>query len=261
MTGDVLPPGVDRPDFYVAAIGRSGSTLLCNWLCRPPDHLVFIEPLFLGTSNPRLLRIQLEDFGMAAQDVEWERRDETGAERFRRLMGPRLAGRQWAFKEVLCEQHFEVLDALVPKRVIVTVRNLEDVALSFFEKHRLQGNLDRFDRQWVVDYCRREGAGILRFLDRLESGKVPHVVLRYEDFTHSDAARAAIADFVGWEGGGRIDSHLERFDRQFEIDRHGGGVSSRPRSRDERRLAPGEAEIATAIGTEMAAYQNRFGYL
>jgi len=81
-----LPPGVAAPDFYIAAIGRSGSTMLSNWLCRPPQQLVFVEPFFLRPSNPRLLRIQLRDFGMAVSDAEWAPRDESGPERFTRIM-------------------------------------------------------------------------------------------------------------------------------------------------------------------------------
>src|SRR4051812_22329475 len=59
MVERFLPEGVDPPDFYVAAIGRSGSTLLCNWLASPPQRLVFLEPFFLRPENSRLLRIQL----------------------------------------------------------------------------------------------------------------------------------------------------------------------------------------------------------
>jgi len=256
----VLPPGVERPDFYVAAIGRSGSTMLCNWLCRPPDHLVFIEPFFLRPTNPRLLRIQLAEFGMEASDAEWQPRDESGPERFRRIMGPRLAGKRWALKEVLVEEHVRALAAFEPKRVIVTVRNIEDVALSFFEKHRLQANVDRFDDSWVVEYCRRESAGVLGFVQQLRAGGIMHAVVRYEDFTRSEAARKGVLDFVGWEGGGLVDSHLERFDRQFEIDRHGREISPRLRTRTERSLSSAQFSLASKISEQAFEYQKEFAY-
>jgi hypothetical protein len=255
-----LPDGVSPPDFYVAAIGRSGSTMLCNWLCRPPDQLVFIEPFFLRPSNPRLLRIQLADFGLPASDAEWAERDESGPERFRRIMGPRLAGKKWAFKEELAEEHSEALDAFAPPRVLLTVRNLRDVALSFFEKHRLQANLDRFDDAWVREYCARESEGMLCLLERLRNERVPHRVVRYEDFTRSEADRHAIAEFVGWQGGGRIDSHLQRFDRQFEVERHGPEISSRLRSAQERALGPEEQVLACEIARLGGNYQRQFGY-
>src|SRR5439155_14370338 len=133
-----------RPDFYIASIGRSGSTLLCNWLTRLPDQLVFNEPFFCRTDNSRLLKIQLDGFGMPATPAEWEARDEAAEERFERLMANRLDGRRWAFKEVLCEEHGRAHDHFDPPKVMITVRNIVDVALSFFEKHRAQANLARF---------------------------------------------------------------------------------------------------------------------
>lgn len=255
-----LPKGVARPDFYVAAIGRSGSTLLCNWLSRPPEQLVFIEPFFLRAANSRLLRIQLSHFGFPASQEEWTRTGTTPSERFRKLMGPRLKGRRWAFKEVLCEEHFRAIERFAPSRVLITVRNILDVSLSFFEKHRLQANLDRFSDEWVVDYCVRECAGMLEFRDRLQALGVPFLVVRYEDFTRSEARRIEIADFVGWIPGRRTDSHLVEFDRGFEVERHGGTISVRPRARAERALDKAQLEAAEAIADRCVGYQSQFGY-
>lgn len=253
--------GIAGPDFYIAAIGRSGSTALCNWLTRPPDQLVFIEPFFLRATNPRLLRIQLANFEMPVDDEEWHRPDATAAERFRRLMGPRLRGRRWAFKEVLCEQHYGALDRFRPPRVLVTVRNIADVALSLFEKHRLQNALDRFDQDWVVDYCLRESAGIVEFRNRLERQGIPNLVLRYEEFTRSQAALRAAAEFVGWEGGGAIASHLAEFDRLFEVQRHGIAMSGRLRPASERLLTQSEHALADTIAERCSTYQSAFGYI
>ncbi len=260
MPDSFLGEGVSGPDFYIAAIGRSGSTLLSNWLTRPPDRLVFIEPFFLRTSNPRLLRIQLANFGLPVDDQDWSRGDTDAAQRFRRIMGPRLIGRRWAFKEVLCEEHFKILDAFAPPRVVITVRNIADVALSLFEKHRLQNNLDRFDDAWVSEYCLRESAGILEYQELLARRGIPFHVLRYEDLIRSDAARLGVADFVGWEGGGVIDSHLAQFDRGFEVERHGREVSGQARDRAERRLGARQLETADGIAERCSSYQSAFGY-
>jgi hypothetical protein len=259
MTDDFLPDGLAGPDFYVAAIGRSGSTMLCNWLSRPPEQLVFNEPFFRRATNPRLLRIQLADFGMAASDAEWCEADASGRDRFRRLMAHRLEGRRWAFKEVLCEEHFAVLGAFRPPRVVITVRDIGDVALSFFEKHRLQDNLDRFDDRWVVDYCLRESSGILEFREILIQRGVPHHVARYEDFAGSEQKRQEIANFVGWRGGGDTAAHLAEFDRAFEVERHGRGISA-PLSAGERRLNDKERELARTISERCGKYQALFGY-
>lgn len=260
MAEEFLPNGLAPPDFYVAAIGRSGSTMLCNWLSSPPQHLVFLEPFFLRPMNSRLLRIQLRDFGMPVCDDDWAQRDETAPDRFDRLMYHRLMGRNWALKEVLCEEHVRVIDALNPGKVLITVRNIGDVALSFFEKHRTQDNLDRFGDDWVVRYCLEESRGILDYQQLLANKGVPSRVVRYEDVTNSPAELTSVAAFVGWPGGGLTSKHFAEFDRSFEVERHGTSISDRTRSRSDRNLGYDEVRLSEAIAEQCADYQRAFGY-
>lgn len=261
MAESFVGGGVEPPDFYIAAMGRSGSTMLCNWLTRPPEHLVFNEPFFLRANRyPRLLRIQLENFGLPVDEEEWASEGLSAAERFRRIMAPRLRGRRWAFKEVLCSQHLPVLDAFAPPRVLISVRDIADVALSLFEKHREQDSRNQFDERWVVEYCVRESAGLLELRDQLASRRIPFLVLRYEDFTRSEAVRRQAADFVGWQGGGAVDSHFDQFDRGFEIRRHGRQISDRLRERSDRALDSTELQTADAIMRLCTDYQRAFDY-
>jgi hypothetical protein len=260
MPDPFLSPNLNRPDFYLAAMGRSGSTMMCNWLTIPPDQLVFIEPSFLDLPNARLLRIQLANFGMAASDEEWDAPDQSAVERFERLIAPRLASKSWALKEVLCSQHRPVIDRLAPCRVLISVRNIFDVALSFFEKHRDQDNLHRFSDGWVADYCLRESAGLVELQQQLRFSTIPTAVIRYEDFTQSEAARRDMTDFLGWDGGGATDMHLNHFDRAFEVERHGSGVSSRIRECGKRELHPSAVALAHSIEQKCAEYQRAFGY-
>lgn len=253
---DALP----RPDFYIAAIGRSGSTMLSNWLSRPPERIVFMEPFFLRAANSRLLQIQLANLGMQITEEEWATSDATPLDRFRRLMGPRLSGRRWAAKEVLCEEHEAMTRTFAPPRVLVSVRDIEDVALSFFEKHRLQDNLDRFGDDWVADYCRRETAGLLAYLAGLDEAGVPYRIVRYEDFTASEQERRALCEFVGWPGGGDVAANLDDFGRGFEVDHHGTQVASSGRPRETRSLAPEVVASAAMIAEACANYQRRFGF-
>ncbi len=260
MAEPFLPKGTDRPDFYIAAMGRSGSTMLCNWLTAAPDHLVFVEPSFLRLPNTRLLSIQLDHFGIGPSEQEWSFQDQSADARFERLMAGRLAGKRWGVKEVLSSEHGASLDRLTPRRVLISVRNIGDVALSFFEKHRLQCNLDRFDDQWVVEYCLREAAGLVAFRGELETKSIPFMVVRYEDFTRSESYRQEVAQFLGWRGGGATDAHLDRFDRAFEVERHGTGVSPRNRPVAERMLGERERALADKIGQQCSEYQRAFGY-
>lgn len=260
MAKHFLRPGIRGPDFYMASIGRSGSTMLCNWLSDPPEQLAFTEPFFLHPSNPRLLRIQLEDFGIPVADDEWSASDPSPSARFHRIMAPRLVGKRWGFKEVLCDEHFRTIDHFDLQRVVITVRDIADVALSLFEKHRLQDSLDRFDDRWVEEYCRRESSGMLRFRELLDERGIASLVARYEDFTRSGEDRQAIARFVGWTPGGEVDRHLERFDRGFELERHGRSISAKGRDRADRALDPSLVEAADELASRCAAYQSAFGY-
>lgn len=255
-----LTDDVAAPDFYVAAIGRSGSTMLCNWLSSPPQHIVFLEPFFLRAMNSRLLRIQLRDFGMPVSDEDWAQRDEAAPDRFGRLMCHRLLGRNWALKEVLCKEHVRILDALKPGKVLITVRDIGDVALSFFEKHRTQGNLDRFSDDWVVRYCLEESKGILEYQLSLVKKGVPNRVVRYEDVTNSPAELASVEAFVGWPGGGSTSKHFVEFDRSFEVERHGTSISDRTRSRSDRNLGYDQVRLSETIAEQCADYQRAFGY-
>lgn len=249
------------PDFYIAAIGRSGSTMLSNWLSSPPDRVVFNEPFFLRPGNSRLLRIQLESLGLPVSDADWAQGDETALQRFRRLMGPRLEGSRWAAKEVLCQEHFAMTATFSPSRVLVTVRDIVDVALSFLEKHRLQNNLDRFGDDWVEEYCIRESAGILDYLAYLDSLGIPFRTVRYEDLIVSAQEQAAVEAFTGWPGGGAADLNFDAFDRAFEAERHGRSISGSSRTRRQRVLEKACLDHAIAIGERCEPYQRRFDYL
>ena len=260
MAEPFLPQGVEQPDFHIAAMGRSGSTMIANWLTSPPDQIVFLEPSFLAVKNTRLLKIQLANLGLAVTDDEWALEDESAQARFTRIMAPRLAGRQWAVKEVLCSEHAAILARLQPKRVLISVRNIVDVALSFFEKHRLQGNLERFSDQWVVDYCIREAAGLVKLRDELAQRSHPFEVVRYEDFTQSRERREQLAAFLGWRGGGSTDAHFDQFDRSFEVERHGSGISSRNRPPAERAVEQQLKVLAQTIADGCNEYQQEFGY-
>lgn len=260
MAERFLPDGVERPDFYLAAMGRSGSTMICNWLTDPPEQLVFSEPFFLQPRNPRLLRIQLANFGMAIPDQEWAAEDTCARARFERLMAPRLRGLRWGVKEVLASEHDRCIEQLAPRRVLISVRHIGDVALSFFEKHRTQRNLDRFSDEWVVNYCLREAKALVELREQLREASVPHQVIRYEDFIGSDVSREGLADFLGWRGGGPTDRHLEEFDRGFEVERHGPSICSLSRARGERGLDASQLAAASFIEENCSEYQQAFGY-
>ena len=235
--------------------------MVCNWLSVPPDRLVFSEPFFLRPANSRLLRIQLDQWSMGVTDEEWEERpSEDARARFERLLAPRLAGRRWGLKEVVAEEHRKVLDELKPAKLVICVRDIVDVALSFFEKHRAQNNLDRFSDEWVSAYCLRESRALARLREEAGADGLPTYVLRYEDFTISEGSRRELERFLGWPGGGNVAAGLAQFGRAFELERHGSSISNDARGRAEREVPAALRLEAELLGEQCAAYQKIFGY-
>lgn len=180
----------------MAALGRSGSTALANWLTTPPTHVVLHEPNLLAETPTRLLEIQLTEWGMTREQM--------------------LAG-HWAAKEVQTELHHRMIDAFQPAKIVLCVRNIRDAALSLFEKHRRQDSLARYSDDWAADYMLTEAEGLVRLADRLDREAVPWRAMRYEEF--SEQSLRELAEWLGWPGGGDMTRGFKAFGRAFEADR------------------------------------------
>lgn len=81
-------------------------------------------------------------------------------------------------------------------KLVICVRDIVAVASSFFDKHRLQNNLDHFSGDWATAYCIRESAELVRLRWEAERRRLPCHVVRYEDFTGSDETRRDLERFT-----------------------------------------------------------------
>src|SRR6476620_2920471 len=139
-------------DVYIAAMGRSGSTALSNWLTTPPTNFVLHEPGLLRSEPTRLLGIQLKNWGVTLDAV-------TAA--------------HWAAKEVDPDLHDEMVTVFQSARVLICVRDIAEATRSYLEKHRRQGLLDRFSDDWTRAYVNDCAASLVRLADRLDRERRP----------------------------------------------------------------------------------------
>ncbi len=248
-----------RPHLYIAGMGRSGSTLLANWLTEPNSQIVFCEPNFFSHEISVKLNKQFIDFGLSLKGINLDQTQDT-QEWLRKLTGEQLQGRKWGFKEVLGESHLHCLEELQPEFIIISVRNIRDIFLSFIEKHQTQNNENRFPGQWSLDYCMEESVKMVDFVERLKQENQPHIVSRYEDFVNSPEKRQEIENASGWHGGGNLSRHLALFDRKFEQERHKGKLSMQVRNNMSREIDLKFFAMAEALVKSCQRYQMYFNY-
>lgn len=247
-------------DLYMASMGRSGSTLIANWLTLPGKQVVLLEPEFPKGLRHRSLIRQCEGLGFPVSEAEWAAQDSCAAARIERILGPRLGRLKWGVKEVQCAYHGGVLKDYTPARVLVTVRNIRNVFLSFVDKHRRQDNEAQFSVTWSQDYCQREAIGLTQFVNELAKNSVAHMVVRYEDFISDAAVRTGIEAFTGWTGGGNLDRGFEFFNRAYERDMHRGALSMHERDETQRLVTDAELAKADELAKQCSEYQAAFGY-
>jgi hypothetical protein len=225
-------------------------------LTREPDHIIFIEPKFHTPPYRSMLAPQLLRYGMKARE---DRPGLAPPALLDHMLGEYLRPIKWGFKEVQCSEHRRVHEVFRPKHIVVNVRDIFGIALSFLEKHRRQGNQDRFPPAWVREYCLRESRGMVAFCEDLSRRGHAFTVVRYEDFTGDAGYRDALEKSLSWKFGTGADRFLAGFDREFEVSRHQGRAFREP-TIAERDLPPDLVDLAREIETRCAGYQRFFGY-
>lgn len=234
--------------------------MLCNTLTHAPEQIIFIEPKFHTPPYRTLLAPQLAQYGFKISDsTEKQSEGLAPLKRLAHLLGPQLRQIKWGFKEVQCSEHQRVLEVFAPKHILINVRHIFNVALSFMEKHRRQGNEARFSPAWVQAYCVRESRGLVEFCVALAERGQSYTIVRYEDFTQDPHYRAGLEKTLGWRFGENANPFLEEFNRGFEAHRHQGRPFREP-TLAERGLSKDLVQKAQEIEALCAEYQRFFGY-
>jgi hypothetical protein len=252
-----LPP----PDLFIAALGRSGSTLLANLLTTPPDRWLLVEPRFADASTGRDVLAQAAAFGMSVAPDEWlPRPAETPQGRIVRVFGERLRSlRRWGLKEVRPNLLEPTLKRLRPKRVVVLVRDLRDVALSLYEKTLREAHPDRGDA-WLRGYLTEAPTGVLALADAAPDPN--RRIVRYEDLVADEGYRRDLGAWLDWPLDGRPDRNLaDLFGRGREVALHDGAVTKRSLHRHGgAELSAAARDLVEWAHARFPDFQRRFGY-
>jgi hypothetical protein len=249
---------------YIAAMGRSGSTALCNLLTSPPRRLALVEPwLHLGAKSKTLLQ-QLQRFGFDVSEEDWKvsgkgtADEESTEDRLERLISPLLATLdRWAVKEVRPDFHDENIALLKPRKTLVLVRDIRDVVLSLLEK-QARNPREGYDEAWVRDYIVKAA----RSAENLApSAGAASRVVRYEDLVSKPELRRDLSQWLDWPMTGAATANMDLYGREYERQRHAGSVSTVSVNRHHRETKKDGLDLANEMSRIVSSYQRVFRYL
>lgn len=259
-----VQPGEDSPfraHAYVAAMARSGSTLLCNLLTDGHAHWLISEPRFDFGMTAKHLAPHAVAFGLVGAEPDWlvpspQRTPGRIHERYRTCLAPGLSKLQrWGAKEVRCELHDDTIRTIRPDRIVVCVRDIGDIYLSLLEKAAVQGNEDSYDKNWARAHCLENATWMRAYCKNSETYPI---IARYEDFAKTPTERERLAKALDWPLCGDETGYLQTLGRGFEVERH-----ARQRGLTQAHMRGLDAEALREAGElrEICReYQELFGY-
>ncbi|MEM8757174.1 MAG: hypothetical protein AAGF47_05255 [Planctomycetota bacterium] len=203
-----------RPHAYIAAMGRSGSTVLANLFHDPPERVMLLEPNLLEPEPTGECRLQLTDSLGPGATIETLGETE-----------------RWGIKEVRADLHGPAIDRLDPAHIVVLLRDPVAASISLHEKGERDGDLAR------LAWLEARMTDPLRVLPRIAE-RHNAIVVAYERLVADADARAALADRLGWPMTGDLNRGLTRYGRAREIDLHRGAITTASLARSLDNAAP-----------------------
>jgi hypothetical protein len=247
------------PDVFIAALGRSGSTMLANRLTTPPDRWVLIQPRFANASTGSDLFSQAVLFDDTLGTPPSRSEGESHYEAVERVFAPALNRlSRWGLKEVRHDLYQPTIDLLSPRQVIVLVRDLRDVAVSLLEKMSSDGD-SQYDHAWLRKYLTDTPAAIVELLKTADANATK--LVRYEDLVADSTTSDQLAEWLDWPLDGQPDRGLRQvYRRDREVDLHGGVVTQAALGRHTQSAHPDAPELTAWIQTHHAEFHERFDY-
>ncbi len=254
-------------DMLVYGPLRSGTTLLADLLTVKGKSLVISEPDLHVPWHPRTVaRLDrlYRDVGLTVGEAPPERDGKkTYAEWFNDEILPQLERLDlWGMKMVDFHDWRKLVERNPPRRMVLMTRDLRDTAISA---------LDLIGRSWVAfpggRQLRDEAWVMTRLVHDVHElsamAKLPHLHLRYEDFTTDEECRERLRSYAGLKAFGKdrfnLDGEAERR-VGWEKAKHKGGISAASVGRFAGEPEGPVRAMAERIWRLLPAFAARFGH-
>jgi hypothetical protein len=182
---------MNRPFIYIAALRRTGSTLLCRLLNQPTQCYIFREPqISRGSFRPR--SCDIDTFAQFGVDLK-RYAGYFGARTFLRRGLPECLRvfRQIGVKEIQHRWWKTVVRCLPDARFVITARDPRDIYASVVAQHLRDGKKCPTPRR-IAQNIRKQ------FRFQLQMQQYASLLVRYEDLCSSgDERLPQICRFVG----------------------------------------------------------------
>ncbi|MTW22763.1 sulfotransferase [Allochromatium palmeri] len=251
----------------IFGLARSGTTLLCDLLSAPGESLVLHEPMLLRRwtdGREQRLRLTLEQAGITADfdPAHFDPR-RLALPWFEQQVLPAL--RQlplWGMKEVYLEEAPQLVERFAPRALLLCVRRLEDVVLSFVDllvrsQMAFPGGRLMRDEAWIIERLRFDLQQLLSLRSR------PHRLVRYEDLVSDPATAQALCRALGLarcaEAAMNFSAETQP-NRVEELEKHGPALTSRSVGRVASEPAGLARALALGLAWQVRDAMATFGY-
>ncbi|HWA43529.1 MAG TPA: sulfotransferase [Hypericibacter adhaerens] len=252
----------------VAIMGlmRTGSTLVTDMLSQRGRSLILSEPNILGMWSPntveRIHQLALNNGLDPGAELPSPERWPRYQNYFETVLLPQLARLPlWGVKYVDLIDWRETFERYPPRRLILTVRDLRDVVISAIDRigHlrlAFYGRRHMRDEAWVLANIAYNVHELMALRQR------PHLLARYEDVVVDEGLRQRIVEYAGLESAAGTRENLAAggFSRQWELNKHGGAVSTRSVGRYASEPPGPVKALAERAWRLLPEYSEAFGF-
>lgn len=211
-----------RADVFIAAMGRSGSTMLANKLTSYEGSVVFIEPSLVVGGNRALIR----GFRSVGKDFKerpdlrylnriYEIKNDSYKKEFLRWLN---GVDYWGFKEVEGAYFQKSVEMFNPRKIVILVRDVKQVFYSFYEKSLKQDRLVDWNVEWIVNKIKKTAECQMQLQEKYPGRSM---VVNYEDISREEYLKNFLFKKLGYSFPvGDAGAGFEDFNRSWEVNRN-----------------------------------------